>query len=704
MSTLRQFSQGNSLKAILLLMASGMTLACESGDFESPSSLDLSQATSHAERNEEPEKPELKWALPSEEDDAPGDPMKIVHNQRIRLQEFAELTQEALQLRPSECDTEMRVEVEGEMIPITITLPEQPFDFRRYRSARDSKSREALRVERQNQLLPIQEDVAQKVEQLGGHISQYEYITNALDAEIPVCELDNVALLENVLGIEVDNQEITTNSVNGIQRRAAFGLPASGHAIFNGSLGSTQNSGNAVRFGVIEWDSNLNSSHLSFRRGDGTSRIVDTDRCAYWFPSYRCINSATAPVSSHGTMVTSIILSDFSQGQSSAITTVSERNKRAGIAPRATVHFYSAKDDGLESGFRNVRAAIKEAALEDGVDIINMSLGATSTSHYCASPSLSKTREALEAAREAGVVSVASAGNNGETIQPCKVNPPGSYSTTISVGGTNTAPSLTSLESVSRAPRSSYGTASFSIAGGETVSVPMVDVAANYFHNTVAGDGSTGIDSGGGTSFAAPSIAGIVGLIKHWIAYRGGLPQSMADDPTAIRAILALMADGRSKNKDASTNIDGEFGYGNVRFINLDTDIGTHGSWGIHRVSVNTGSFHEWNIGNIGVEASQLQGFKAVAIAERDNYSESPDIEFQLVHKCGSSAQTLLYRATRNALQWRMRAWNSLVPFLIHDRCLRLQVKAEAATSSTNLYVAWMLYSNERIHHDASNQ
>ena len=700
----RPFSRGHSLAAFLSLLASSMIVACSQDEFELVDVLNVAQTAADAEPDESTERPELKWALPSTDDDVPGDPMKIVENQRTRLQEFQALTDEALQLRPPECDTDMRVEVEGETLPVTVTLPEQPFDFRRYRAARDVKSREALRVERQDQLRSIQAEVARQIEQLGGHISQYEYITNALDVEIPVCELAHLAELKNVLGVEVDNVAVAP-LVDGIQRRAAFGLPAAGHAIFNGASGATRNSGSAVRFGVIEVDAEdgsavkLNSSHASFLRGNGTSRIVDTDRCAFWFPSYRCINSATAPVASHGTLVTSIILSDFSQGQSPVITDPTERRQRSGVAPRGTVHYYSAKN-----GWVTNRTAIREAALKDGVDVINMSFGTIGASYYCSSPSLSKTREALEAARDAGVVSVAAAGNDGAKSPTCTVVVPAAYATTIAVGGTNPASTLVALESVSRATGSSYGQASFTIAGGRNVSSSMIDVVANNDHTWAAGGGAIGTTSGGGTSFAAPSIAGIVGLIKHWIAYRGGLPQNMSTDPTAIRAILSLMGDGRAAGSDSLDGRDGEFGYGNVRFVNLDNDLGADGSWGIHRVSVSTGSVYEWNIGRANVESNQLQGFKAVAIADRDNYSHSPDINFQLINKCQNSGSQAIFSAKPSALQWRMRAWKLLTPYLLHNRCLWLRVVTHSAVGPTNLYVAWMLYSNDRSRHDASNQ
>lgn len=623
--------------------------------------------------------------------------MRIVHAQREAMDEFKELTAEAVKLRPPECDTEFRVEVEGEMVPLTIYLPEEPFDFRRYRKATDRKARMALKQERQEQLRKSQSQVAQDIEEFGGLITNYEYITNVLDVDVPICALDKIASLPSVLGIEKDSAPPMPANVDGMERRQALGLPSAGHSIFTGVLGSTRNNNARIRFGVIEsrsQDSNkLNTTHLSFNQSsNGVSRIIDTDVCKFWFPSYRCINSATGTASTHGTMVTSVLLSDFSRAQSSAVTGI-ERYKRSGIAPRATAHYYSTK------GWRTVRSAVKEASLEDGIDVINMSMQTKDDSIWCSSPTLNGTRAALEAAVDAGVVPIACAGNYGRNSK-CNVSLPAAYTSTISVGGTNTARNLSALETASKATNSSHGKIDVNIAGGRTVEAPLVTVMANYCHKRLAGDGTLNESSDCGTSYAAPSIAGIVGLIKHWISYRGGLPQGMSNDPLAIRAILSLMGDGRAPLYSTMFHIDNEFGFGNVRFVDFDNDIGEEGSWGIKKINVTTGSVVEWPIHDGGIVSEDVQGFKAVILADGYNRGNSPDIEFQLQKGC--STTTAYYIADRGALEWRFRIPEVFVPHILHDDCLSLRVKADAVKNTATLYIAWVLFSNDRIHHDTN--
>ena len=157
------------------------------------------------------------WALPTDEDAVLGDPMKIVETQRSRIHEYAELTRRALSERPPECDTEMREEVEDEVVPLTIYLPEQPFDFRRYRGLRDASSRRSLTEERKNQLRPYQDAVAEQIERLGGVVTNYEYILNAVDADVPVCLLNEAAAMTGVLGIEIEGPPPVPASVDGIE-------------------------------------------------------------------------------------------------------------------------------------------------------------------------------------------------------------------------------------------------------------------------------------------------------------------------------------------------------------------------------------------------------------------------------------------------------------------------------------------------------
>ncbi len=111
----------------------------------------------------------------------------------------------------------------------------------------------------------------------------------------------------------------------------------------------------------------------------------------------------SSDLNGHGTAVASIIASEL------------------GLAPDATILSYRVADDGGSSNTFLIAQAIIEAA-DAGADLINISLGTSSHS-----PTL---QQAVDYASDAGVVIVASSGNNGAD----SVAYPAAYENVVSVG------------------------------------------------------------------------------------------------------------------------------------------------------------------------------------------------------------------------------------------------------------------------------
>jgi hypothetical protein len=327
---------------------------------------------------------------------------------------------------------------------VLVRLVEEPFDFYRFRAAGNDESgralHAALKAEREAQLRPGQDAIAEAVRDFDGHVIGRLRLVNAVMVSLPVCNAPLLARLPRVSGIEWMAAPVLGGfSADGQQRRSAVGLPTGNYLDVNGGQGSWRSGTPRVRVGVIESDNSLNTSHLSFRDGSGTAtRIVDTDRCNYWFPTYyRCINSATTTTETHGTLVTSVLLSDLTQGQDAGYTSQSDRQIRSGSAREAEVHYDSAADMFAAS------VALDEAVLEDGIDIVNMSMG-PKDGVQCSMQSRSTVREEIEAATSAGVLVVAAAGNFGAGDCPeaandptCTVNDFAFYPDSLAVGGTN---------------------------------------------------------------------------------------------------------------------------------------------------------------------------------------------------------------------------------------------------------------------------
>ena len=131
--------------------------------------------------------------------------------------------------------------------------------------------------------------------------------------------------------------------------------------------------------------------------------------------------------SEHATHVAGIAAGD-------ANTTATGGVKVSGIAPQAYIGNYKAltvptdANVGLDGNAAEIVAAI-EAAVEDGMDVINLSIGEPEVE-----PSRDIVARALDAAAAAGVVPVVAAGNDFEDVGAGSLISPGTSDRAITVG------------------------------------------------------------------------------------------------------------------------------------------------------------------------------------------------------------------------------------------------------------------------------
>lgn len=190
----------------------------------------------------------------------------------------------------------------------------------------------------------------------------------------------------------------------------------------------------------------------------------------------------------------------------------------SGIAPRAYIGNYKAltvptrSGLGLNGNAPEIVAAI-EAAVADGMDVINLSLG---------EPEIEPSRDivalALDAAAAAGVVPVVAAGNDFDEFGRGSVGSPGSAAAAITVGATTstTSPSI----------------ASFSSAGPTPISLRLKpDVVAPGTSILSSQPAGWGLSSG--TSMAAPHVSGAVALL---------LQRHPNWNPSEVKAALTVTA------------------------------------------------------------------------------------------------------------------------------------------------------------------
>jgi subtilisin family serine protease len=227
--------------------------------------------------------------------------------------------------------------------------------------------------------------------------------------------------------------------------------------------------------------------------------------------------------------------------------TLAAGTRISGIAPRAYIGNYkaltipTAAGVGLDGNAPELVAAI-EAAVADGMDVINFSIG---------EPEIEPSRDivalAMDAAAEAGVVPVIAAGNDFDGFGFGSVTSPGNSAKAITVA----ASSDEQLPSI----------ASFSSAGPTPVSLrlkPDVTAPGVSILSSVPG----GWSSYSGTSMASPHVAGAAALL---------LQRHPEWTPELVKA--ALMTTARPTTDEGSRALPTRTGAGFVNVTAADTPL-----------------------------------------------------------------------------------------------------------------------------------
>ncbi len=157
--------------------------------------------------------------------------------------------------------------------------------------------------------------------------------------------------------------------------------------------------GEGIKIGVI--DTGVDYFHPDLYGFGPDGKIIS---------GYNYINENNPPLDTngHGTEVVGIIAAD---------------GKLKGIAPKSSIIAYKVSDDGKSVSPQLIIKAIKQA-IEDEVDIINISLGVNRTN--------SKIDQAVNDAIESGIVVVTAAGNDGPGLST--IGTPGKNVNAITVG------------------------------------------------------------------------------------------------------------------------------------------------------------------------------------------------------------------------------------------------------------------------------
>jgi len=400
---------------------------------------------------------------------------------------------------------------EGDLVEVVVSLSQKPLATTSWRAGRQLQTRT---------LESAQANVARRIETTlpGAEIRwRYRLVANGMAVVLPRSQLGRLASLPGV--------DTVYPSVRYRPQLDRSPAQIGASALWGSGLA---NAGQGLKIGII--DEGIDQTHAFFSPAGYTmppgfpkgqtaytnAKVIVARAFPPASPTWKHASKPFDPeFSSHGTHVAGIAAGNPN--------TVAEGVRISGVAPRAYLGNYKAltiptdADVGLDGNSPELVAAI-EAAVADGMDVINMSLGEPEIE-----PSRDIVVKALDAAARAGVVPVVSAGNDFDEFGRGSVGSPGAAPDAITVGAVTT--SRGGPEDV---------VASFSSSGPTPLSLQVKpDVAAPGVGILSAAPRDQFV-SLSGTSMAAPHVAGAVALL---------LQRHPTWTPAQVKSALALTGD-----------------------------------------------------------------------------------------------------------------------------------------------------------------
>ena len=268
---------------------------------------------------------------------------------------------------------------------------------------------------------------------------------------------------------------------------------------------SFSTAGNGIKIGII--DDGVDQSHPfldpagytmppGFPKGNTTYTTAKVIAARAFAPPTNTWRYARAPFdptfSEHATHVAGIAAGEYTPGA------IPNRGPLSGVAPNAYVGNYKVltvptENFGLNGNAPEIAAGI-EAAVRDGMDVINLSLGEPEIE-----PSRDLVVTAINAAADAGVVPAIAAGNEFSDWGMGSVSSPGSAAKAITVAAVTKQLAIASFSSAGPTP--------ISLQLKPDVSAPGVDITSSVPRREVTWA------SFSGTSMAAPHVAGGAALL-----------------------------------------------------------------------------------------------------------------------------------------------------------------------------------------------
>jgi subtilisin family serine protease len=323
----------------------------------------------------------------------------------------------------------------------------------------------------------------------------YRLVADGVSVVLPKSE---VSALSSVPGVAEVWPNVTYHALavgSGVQQIGADQLWGS----------SFETAGNGMKIGIIDdgldatnpyFDSNGFQYPPGFPKGQTkytTAKVIVQRTFAPPSSTYKNANLPFDPAQSfHATHVAGIAAGDYG--------TQAGSQQISGVAPNAYLGNYKALTTptpgfGLDGNSAEIAAAI-EAAVADGMNVINLSLGEPEIE-----PSRDLVVKAIDGAAAAGVVPVIAAGNDYDDFGLGSISSPGNAPDAITVAAATSADLIADFSSAGPTP--------VSLGMKPDVTAPGVDILSSL----PASQGTFGLLSG--TSMATPHVAGAAALLEE---------------------------------------------------------------------------------------------------------------------------------------------------------------------------------------------
>jgi subtilisin family serine protease len=342
-----------------------------------------------------------------------------------------------------------------------------------------------------------QDALAERIERTipGAHVGwRYRIVLDGLAVSLPEGRIGRLAAIPGVAGVFPG-----TRYSGAVADSDQATVPAAPSA----DLASGAN-GDGVKIAILDdgvdqghpfFDPGAYAYPAGFPRGNTaftTPKVIAARAFAPASPSWRHATKPFDPEESfHATHVAGIAAGN-------AGTNTGGRGPVSGVAPRAYLGNYKVltiptPGVGLNGNSPEIAAGV-EAAVADGMDVINLSLGEPE-----GEPTRDLLARACDAAVDAGVVVSIAAGNSGSALGGGSVSSPGSAAGAITVAAASSRTTIAGFSSV--------GPTTMSLRLKPDLAAPGVDILSSV----PARSGTWAQLSG--TSMATPHVAGLAALL-----------------------------------------------------------------------------------------------------------------------------------------------------------------------------------------------